>query len=133
MHANYVPFCSVTGFLSLSVLLLSCHVHADLSSGAALSRTLTHTHTRTTHAQVLLVPCSAVFSKTPTHTSIHLHFPFLSFISTPSSFHCSAIPRIHCLEVKRSHAAHPSLASLQGIARRNETSFQHWRVESGTL
>lgn len=95
VHVNDVVVCSVTGFLPVFQFPLSCY----------------DTHS----ALALLAPFSASFCLTDAHTntSIHLHFPFyfLSVTFSPRGF----LPRIHCLEVKRSRAAHPS--HLLGILK----------------
>lgn len=97
-----------------SALLHLCHVQFNVGNLDLDLLSFTHTHTRT-HTLI-----SALFSRvlslanSPSHTSLHLHFFLLSFISPLSPFHPKAIPRIHHSEVKRSraspHLPHPSLS-----------------------
>lgn len=88
VHVDCVVFCSVSGFLSVAQFSLSCY---DTPSALAS-----------------LAPFSASFCLTDAHTNtsihLHFHFYFLAVTFSPHGF----LPRIHCLEVKRSRAAHPS-------------------------
>lgn len=91
-----------------SALLRLCHVQFNVGNLDLLSFTHTHTLISALFSRVLSL------ANSPTHTSLHLHFSLLSFISPLLPFHPKAIPRIHHSEVKRSHASprlpHPSLS-----------------------